>query len=344
MEDAKAYSIKRDIVKHERSAVASKSFVKRVQLQSSAPLFSKQADLWLMRGENRRRSPFRSKTVETYVSQIEKHLKPLIGEIPVDAIGNTVLKDVAAALSEKKLSAATIELNLNIIKQIRASVLDYEGAQVYPYTWNSDFIDAPVLNKKDQKRPIANAQAVQAAISCGSPEQRALWAVLAGTGLRIAEALALAIGEPDDGVSTAWLPGQSKIIVRLQRRKKLFYSVKTEAGNREVDLPEVLNEYLKKIVERGPSIMFPYSENHYRKQLKKCGVVGGFHSLRRFRVTHLRMQGIPDALIHFWIGHEDSTVTGRYTEVGSEIQSRKDRANQAGLGFQLPEASNVTEG
>jgi len=32
----------------------------------------------------------------------------------------------------------------------------------------------------------------------------------------------------------------------------------------------------------------------------------GFHSFRRFRVTYLRKNRVPEDLIRFWIGHADS--------------------------------------
>lgn len=316
----------------------SKSFVRRAKAQSAAPTVRAQYAVWFQKGMTRNRNPFRPETARAYKSQIENNVLPVIGDLPLDAVGNTVLKDLAGVMKQKGLSASTISRNLNCVKDIRGSAKNKDGEQLYPYTWDTETIDAPIVDQKQQRRPIAGAQAVQDAILCGSTGQKALWALLAGSGLRISEALALQIGIPDDGKSTVWIPQLSKVIVRLQRNGDVFGPVKTDAGNREIDLPEPLNEFLKKLVTPGPTIMFPLSESHYRQALQKCGIIGGFHSLRRFRVTHLRMQGVPDALIHFWVGHEDSTVTGRYTEVGPEIEARKVQANRAGLGFTLPEA------
>jgi len=38
---------------------------------------------------------------------------------------------------------------------------------------------------------------------------------------------------------------------------------------------------------------------------EKCG----FHAFRRYRVTHLRTQRVPEDLLRFWIGHADGSVT-----------------------------------
>jgi integrase len=324
----------------------SKSVTKRLRQQSAAPSLREQYEIWFQKGLTRNRSPFRPETAKSYKSQLEKNVLPFIGNFPLDTVGNTVLKDLAAALKQQGLSPATITRNLNNVKDIRASAKNQDGEQLYPYVWDTDFIDAPIIDKKQQRRPIASAQAVSDAIKCTSGPMRALVALLAGSGLRVNEALAVTItAHPDNGWGTVWLPEQSKIIVRTQRSGGYLTGgktvpVKTEAGNREVDLAPELNEFLSKTLsDNGLGTQFLKSEGFYRQELVKCGILGGFHSLRRFRVTHLRLQGVPDALIHFWVGHEDSTVTGRYTEVGPEIEARKLQAARAGLGFTLPEAS-----
>lgn len=318
----------------------SKSVVKRLKAQSTAPAFRDQAAAWVQQGSTRKRSPLRPASVKTYLSQIETNLNPLIGEFPLDTVGNMVVKDVVAKLAERGLKPSVIDLNINIIKQIRASAINQEGEQLYPYTWNADVIDAPVLDKKAQKTPIASAQAVQDAISKAGWSEKALYALLAGSGLRISEALALHAG-PDNETSSFWIPADSKVVIREQRVGDHFGPVKTKAGVREIDLPRTLNEFLKTTLPLAaqnvnvPYVLFPQSESFFRQGMVRYGLKGGFHSLRRFRVTHLRMQGVPDALIHFWVGHEDESVTDRYTKVGGEIEARKAHAEKAGLGFEL---------
>lgn len=315
-----------------------KSETKRLKLQRpGVPTVREQAAIWLQNGKTRNRRPFRPETARVYQSLIETHVNPNLGELPLDVVGNIELKSLASKLKQSGKSAATITLILNIIKEIRGSAKNERGEELYSYKWDAETIDAPEIIGKQQKRPVASAQAVQDGLSKGSWQSRLMLAVLAGSGLRIGEALALRIG-PDDGKSTVWIPEESKIIVRVQRDDQ---AVKTDAGEREVDLPEILNDYLKKnvVIRPGPMVgqkwydqrlIFSMSEGYYRK------IIGAFHSYRRFRVTHLRLQGVPDSLVHFWIGHEDSTVTGRYTEVGPEIIKRKQEANRAGLGFELP--------
>lgn len=302
---------------------------------TTAPLFRDQAATFLRQGTARKRNPFRPATQLTYKSQIETHLNPVIGKLPLDTVGNKAVKQVAQKMADSGASAATIQLNINIIKQIRSSAVGSEGEQLYPYTWNSDFIDAPVIDK--QKRPIASAQAVQDGLKCLSGRDRALVGLLAGSGLRVQEILALHAG-PDDGIGSFWIPAEHKLVIRQQRHGKTFGPTKTKAGVREVDISGDLNNLLEQNLQvpsglTVPYVLFPGAQSAYRLKLRGCGILGGFHSLRRFRVTHLRLQGVPDSLIHFWVGHEDSTVTDRYTKVGTEIEARKTWAEKAGLGF-----------
>lgn len=317
---------------------------------SKAPLFRDVYQEWLADGINRNLDPFRPATAKTYKSQIETNVLPVIGDLPIDVVGNKAVNSVVKVMVAGKLSPATISLNINLIKDIRAFLKNDDGP-LYPVQWDAKIIDAPKVNKRTQKTPKANAQLLQAALKCTSTvpnRAQALLALLAGSGMRIQEALALRL-DPDDGVSTVWIPSESKIVIRGQRLDDgVFAPTKTEAGFREVDLPAELNNFLgrsfkQQFIEQGEGNdvgeMFPESEGYYRREFVKCNIIGGFHSLRRFRITFLRLQGVPDSLIKFWVGHEDGGVTGRYTEVGQEIEARKVQAARAGLGFTLPEAA-----
>jgi hypothetical protein len=65
---------------------------------------------------------------------------------------------------------------------------------------------------------------------------------------------------------------------------------------------------------------------------EKCG----FHAFRRYRVTHLRKQRVPEDLLRFWVGHADQSVTDGYSKVKEDVEFRRFTAEQAGLGFHMP--------
>jgi len=295
--------------------------------------FKAQAAEFLKASETRKRNPVRPATLKKYRECIKKHLNPALGNLTLENVGNKELKSLISRLSAEGLSAATITLNVNIAKQIVASAVNDNGDQLCPRTWNSDFMDLPTI--KTQKRPIADAQAIQDAVSQAPTPESALIALLAGTGLRISEALALQV--TDSGTNTFWDRLNLKIVVRQQRNGCMLYGpTKTAAGVREVDLAKELNDYLEvRLVPHVNGLVFPGCESHYRARLIKYGIMGGYHSLRRFRTTHLRLQSVPEPIVHFCIGHADQTVTDLYTQVGEKIEARKLHCEKAGLGFSL---------
>jgi integrase len=263
----------------------------------------------------------------------------LIGKLPLQDVGNKAVSEVVAKLSEQGYSAGSISLNIVIIKRIRKSAVNEDGEQLFPITWNGEMLDAPETG--DQKRPTVTPQQVQDAISKAGTTQKALYAILAASGLRIGEALAIHIGS-DDGVSTMLLPAESKIIVRQQLDLTGLGPTKTKAGQREVDLAPELITWLTQLFcdrfgELPVTLLFNASENFYRDALKDDGIIGGFHAFRRFRVTHLRMNGVPEPLVQYWTGHAAGNITEHYTQVAGEIESRKQHAAKVGLGFKLPE-------
>jgi integrase len=298
--------------------------------------FGQQAEKFLQEGATRKRNPLRPASLRTYKAQIDTHLLPLIGKKPLQDVGNKVVSEVVQKLSEQGLSPNTITLNVTLIKKIRRSAISEDGDLLFPYEWSTEVIDAPATG--DAKHPTIDAAGVTSAISKADMTGRALYALLAGTGLRIAEALAIK-SCPDDGVSTVFVPTEKKIIVRQQLTRDGLATTKTKAGQREVDISSELNEYLVGCIDHmTPVTLFPGSEALYRDNLKKNGIEGGFHAFRRFRVTHLRMNGVPEALVKYWTGHAAGNITEHYTQVAGEIESRKKHAQQAGLGFELPKS------
>ena len=73
-----------------------------------------------------------------------------------------------------------------------ASVVDQNGDELFPRKWNSDFIDAPVVEKQNQ--PSVTSEQIEQAIAKANDADAVLYILLASSGLRIGKALALRIG------------------------------------------------------------------------------------------------------------------------------------------------------
>jgi integrase len=276
-------------------------------------------------------SDARANTLASYRSILTARVIPVLGEEDLANIDSATAKLLKDRLVKAGLSPATINLAVGLMKKVVGSATDSRGNRLYAPKWNNDFIRLPRVNPRLQKAPVTPSGTLQEAITATNGEVKALVALLAGTGLRIGEALA--IGMPGGNV---WDPAAGTITVQatLVRRHILQPNPKTEAGNRVVDLHPELNALLRSQFANRESRMFTASIDFYARRLKSLGIQG-FHSMRRFRITHQKLSNVPDTIIKFSAGHAASDITERYTKVGSQVDARRQWANDAGLGFTL---------
>ena len=89
------------------------------------------------------------------------------------------------------LSAQTIVNYTIVVKLVVASAVNAEGEQLYPRKWNHDFIGMPIVKREEQHRPTVTEAELGEILAMHSKRWAVLFALLAGTGLRIGEALGL---------------------------------------------------------------------------------------------------------------------------------------------------------
>ena len=296
--------------------------------------------------QTRRRNPVKPSTLASYRSRLNRIL-PDLGEMDLSQIENGVMKSFVAVLSRDGLSASAINSLVSLIKEVVGSAVDVNGNELYPRKWNSEFMDLPVINRREQKAPIASANAVWEAISQSNGQEKALYALLAGSGLRVGEALALRYG-PDNGKDSYWSPETGTVVIRTTlniKNGQIMSTPKTEAGIREVDLNLELNNFLCSQLTGNDTptqtLVFhnqagrPVRFNTLREDAIEAGILSQFHSLRRFRITHLESVGVPPGLQRFWTGHAAGDVHEQYIKMADRVQDRKFWAEKAGLGFRV---------
>lgn len=306
--------------------------------------FKSQAETFLQTIQTRRRNPVRFGTIRAYRSHLQKSILPCLGDLPLSKVENGVLKTLVARLSERKLSPASINAITSVVKQVVASAVDLNGNELYPRTWNNDFVDMPVVRTQDQDAPTIAVNRLERALGRANGQDKALYALLAGTGLRIGEALTLMVGE-DDGVNSFWIRDSRIANIRTTVVDgKIQPATKTQAGQRQVDLSQELNDFLTAHITVKSGLMFPDADGGLMvfstayRHLQRAGVTEGFHSFRRFRITHLESQNVPKGLQMFWTGHAANDVHESYIKMGENLTVRKDWAQRAGLGFSLEAA------
>jgi len=304
-----------------------------------------QAATFMTQIQTRRRQPVRSATVKSYQSHLTKWVLPLLGDKDLSQIENGAVKNFIQKLSEAGLSAPSITKIFTVVKMIVASAVDENGNELYPRKWNHEFVDLPVVNPADQDAPTVPLVALETALVRAKGADKALYAILAGTGVRIGEALSLMVG-PDDGRNSFWQPETATLTIRTTLTSHgIQDGTKTQAGQRQVDLAPDLNTFLSTMLLDNdlPStgLLFrsqtggPFRIQTAYEHLQKVGIDEGFHSFRRFRITHLESQNVPKGLQMFWTGHAAGDVHESYIKMGSNLEVRKDWAKKAGLGFQL---------
>lgn len=127
-------------------------------------------------------------------------------------INNGTLKQLVQRLDEEKLSAKTINELVAVVKQVVASLVDQDtGEPILKREWSARFIDCPTITA--EKQPCATGADVDRCLKdAASDQEKLLYAVLAGSALRIAEALAIHINGTQD--QTAWNLASQDIDVR----------------------------------------------------------------------------------------------------------------------------------
>ncbi len=289
----------------------------------------------------RKRRPAKPATVRNWQCCVDKWLNPSLGDLPLASVNNGTVKTLVAKMHAANLSAQTITTYTNLVKLILASAIDDNGDELFPRKWNNEFIDIPVI--ENQKQPTFTAETMSAIVSRASGQDQVLYALLAGTGLRVGEAFGLEVKHLSPDCRT--------ITVEQSCWEKNIQTPKTKSAYRQIDVCSGLANLLKQYVgDRQSGLLFanasgqPLSQTNVVRRslhpiLESLGVEKtGFHAMRRFRATWLRKQRTPEDLVRFWMGHAKSSVTDSYSKVSDDVDYRQEVAEAIGAGFTVPTA------
>jgi integrase len=177
------------------------------------------------------------------------------------------------------------------VKFVVASAVDEEGDQIHPRVWNYEFIQLPLVIKEKQSRPTVTEVEVSGLLN-SLKERYAVWvALVAGTGLRIGEALAVRTEDFDANCQV--------LHVRRSVWHRCEQAPKTPNAIRLVDIPERLARVLRGYTEGKDGYLFTtragrvLDQSNSLKALHGAGNRGGFHAFRCFRFAVLRRAGCP---------------------------------------------------
>jgi len=308
------------------------------------PTFRQQAEVWFKQMQIRRRKPVKPSVLGSWRLALDRHLFPIIGDFSMVDVHNGALREVVSKLVEKGLSAQSIITYTRPLKMIVDSAKDGKGNSLYPVKWDNEFADLPIIQPELQRRPSITAQQIEVGLSVCRLREKALAALLAGSGLRIGEALGLQtrhIGKDADTVTVEQAVWEGCI-----------QSPKSPAARRCVDIAPELADVLRRFAAgKGPNdFLFAtdqgrvLSRHNVARTLRSKFGGGGFHRLRRFRAERLREAGVPDLLVKYWLGHSrNGDLSDQYAQHLVKNESyRREWSAKVELGFDLG-GSNWTQ-
>jgi integrase len=298
-----------------------------------ATTFREQAEIWIGSLATRRRKPVKPATIHGWQHSLDKWILPHLGERLLAEVSNGALKNLVERMAAAGLSAQTIVTHAKVVKMVVASAVDADGNQLYPRKWNPDFIGLPIVRKEDQHRPTVTGVEVEQILANSKRRYAVLFALLAGTGLRIGEALALKVTD---------LSIDCRV---LNVRRSIWHgqeqAPKTHNAIREVDIAEPLALLLGEWAADKTGYIFasragtPLIMRNVLRHLHDTKKVG-LHAFRRFRAEVLRRAEAPEDLIRMWLGHSKKSLTDFYAGgLKNDSARRKDWAERVGVGFSL---------
>jgi integrase len=211
---------------------------------------------------------------------------------------------------------------------------------------------------KNPKQPFFTGDVVTRIVATPRKKRRMFFTLCAAAGLRFGETLGIDIKNISQDCTTI------KIKQKVWRNQVRDFLKNEENGQREIDLHSFVAAMLREFIgERKTGLLFcsrtvkPLQQsNILRRRLQPvlkqlnwkdsesgCTTTGS-HAFRRFRNTHLRnFTSTPPSLIKFWLGHagQGQDMSDLYDKAKNDVQFRKEVAERAGLGLELPAEKSV---
>ena len=347
------------------SGVDTQEYFDKVVKQSAPGVtFREQAKTWLDDMRNRDSDPVAPSTIATWGYALEKWINPNIGDLPLESVNNLAMRDLVAKMVKGGLSPKSVVNYSQIVKMVVASAMDEQGEELFPRKWHNKIIRMPKVNKRKQRTPSLTGETVTDVVRETEEEMyRVLFALCASSGLRFGEALGI-------NIKSVSADGSNIKIVEKAWGSEVQDRLKTESGEREIDLHSSMAKVLREYIDNETA----RRANSKRECLRKCSLVFasrngrplhqssvlrrklhpllaklgqpkcGMHAFRRFRNTYLRnYTSTPPGVRKFWMGHAGEDMSDLYDKIKNDVPFRKEVAEKAGLGFELPSKKCVEQ-
>ena len=289
-----------------------------------AKTFAMEAEWW----REQKLSKYKPSCQETMGGHLDKYLIPQLGSLPIAAIDERRVQELITDLErveytrsdgvKKRLSPKSIRNVMGVLKLML-------GKKVWR-DWNLIFPED--IDPDKEQRYFTQAEMIQI-VNAADGQWKILFALMAGSGLRIGEVSGLEIEDLDLAAG----------LIRVRRGiwKGRAITPKTKRGKRTVFIEPTLVRMLSSyLAGRTSGRVFqtasgkPHSRhNVWRKLkliLKSLGLQpGGLHAFRHGRVSMLQANGMPGDLLLEQIGHSNLKTTSGYTHFDDAFRQRMAR-------------------
>ena len=279
----------------------------------------------------------KERTFERYRSLMSKHVLPKLGDYDIENLSAFTLQRFTVELTEKGLSANTVNLIISVIKNSLRSAVSFGIAEKQ----NADRIIRPrVTEKKVMCFSKEEQRKIERYVLSGKKQKYFGILLCLYSGLRIGELLALTWGDVDIAKGMLSVTKSCHDSWDGGAYKKVIETPKTESSFRTIPLPQQIMPYLKNLKKtakseyvigkkaRGEQVRT--YQKMFENMLKRLQIEKkGFHSLRHTFATRALECGMDVKSLSEILGHKNPNVTlRRYAH--SLLEHKRQMMNRLG--------------
>jgi integrase len=253
--------------------------------------------------------------------ELEKHVLPLLKDTPIQDITYPVVRALVRSWKKKDLSNKSMRNLFGIVRAVYNFYLDetLQRGKTTMLPWLIKWSKVEPASTIKVDAPCFTSEQMAAIVEMGRGQYRSLFAVAAGTGMRVGELFALRVEDVNlrDGVITV----RRSIVEGEEGTPK-----NDETRHVPIDC-SVVAEIKKHLNGRRAGLVWqsnrctPLRLNSVLKWrlkpiLKELGIKfssrNGMHAFRHGRISYLAYSGIPFAVIREWVGHGSDAMIKHY--------------------------------
>jgi integrase len=267
-------------------------------------------------------------TARQALSHLRTHVFPVFGEVPLQSITVKAVQTLVVEMHRKSLSGVTIH---HVVRTFH-SVLNFAKTWgLVPTIFDKKALSMPKTAKRKESRCFTAMEANRIIAASEEPEAT-LWTVLALTGCRVGEALALRISDLDFDRKLI------RIEQTLDHATREMLAPKSDSSHATVPIPQVLETRLLEFLAKqwrtnDGNLLFCNSKGkpmqrdkvtyHLQATLASLSLEKGSpHGFRHMVASELLNRRVSPIVVQRQLRHSDSKVTmERYAHIVGDAQT-----------------------